>query len=75
VRTSFQGSAMSRIDQIKAQIERLPEGDIAEIFRWLSAKDWERWDRQVEADSEAGRLDFLIREAQQEKSQGKLKDL
>jgi hypothetical protein len=66
---------MSRIDQIKAQIERLPEGDIAEIFRWLSAKDWERWDRQVEADSEAGRLDFLIREAQQEKSQGKLKDL
>jgi len=66
---------MSTIDQIKAQIERLPEGDIAEIFRWLSAKDWERWDRQVEADSEAGRLDFLIREAQQEKSQGKLKDL
>jgi hypothetical protein len=66
---------MSRIDQIKAEIERLPETDIAEIFRWLSEKDWERWDRQIEADSEAGRLDFLIREVEQEKSQGKLKDL
>jgi len=66
---------MSRVDEIKTEIESLPEGEIAEILRWLSEKDWERWDRQIEADSQAGRLDFLIREAQQEKAAGRLKDL
>jgi|GEM_PF-6921981 len=25
--------------------------------------DWQIWDREVQADSEAGRLDFLIKEA------------
>jgi len=66
---------MSRVDEIKAEIESLPEGEIAEIVRWLSEKDWERWDEQIEVDSQAGRLDFLIREAQQEKAAGRLKDL
>jgi len=66
---------MSRVDEIKAEIESLPEGEIAEIVRWLSEKDWERWDEQIEVDSQAGRLDFLIREAQQEKAAGRLEDL
>jgi hypothetical protein len=66
---------MSRIDELKAEIERLPSEEFAELFRWLSEKEWERWDRQIEADSRAGRLDFLIHEAREEKSKGKLKDL
>jgi hypothetical protein len=33
---------MSKIDSLKAQIESLPSKEFAEIFRWLSAKDWER---------------------------------
>ncbi len=66
---------MSRIDEIKASIERLPESDMAELFRWLREKDWERWDQQIEADSRAGRLDFLVREAQQAKAEGGLEDL
>jgi hypothetical protein len=66
---------MSRVDEIKAEIDRLSEGEVTEIFQWLSEKDWDRWDREIEADCQAGRLDFLIREARQEKAAGKLKDL
>jgi len=54
---------MSKIDELKAEIERLPREGVAEIFRWLSEKDWEQWDKEIEADSQAGRLDFLVREA------------
>jgi len=66
---------MSKIDALKAEIESLPSEEIAEIFRWLSQKDWERWDKEIEADSASGKLDFLAREAQEEKAKGNLKDL
>jgi hypothetical protein len=66
---------MSKIDELKAEIERLPGEEFAELFRWLSEKDWERWDKQIEADSRAGRLDFLEREAREEKAKGTLKGL
>jgi hypothetical protein len=66
---------MSKIDELKADIERLPSEEMAELFRWLSEKEWESWDREVEADSQAGRLDFLSREAHEEKAKGTLKEL
>jgi len=66
---------MSKIDELKAEIERLPSEGMAEILRWLSEKHWEKWDKEIEADSQAGRLDFLVREARGEKAKGKLKDL
>jgi hypothetical protein len=38
-------------------------------------KDWEKWDRQIEEDSKAGKLDFLVKEALEAKKRGHLKDL
>ncbi len=35
-------------------------------------KGWERWDQEMEADSQAGRLDFL---GSEEKAKGTLMDL
>jgi hypothetical protein len=66
---------LSRIDRLKVEIESLPGEEIAELFRWLSEKDWEKWDKEIEADSQAGKLDFLAREARDEKAKGRLKDL
>ena len=66
---------MSRMDELKAEIENLPVEQVAEIFRWLSEKDWERWDSEIGSDSQAGKLDFLVREAREEKSKGTLTDL
>ena len=59
---------MSKIDQLKADIETLPGEEFAELFRWLSEQDWERWDKEIEADSQAGRLDFLVRAAREQKA-------
>jgi len=72
---STRGTTLSRIDRLKVEIESLPGEEIAELFRWLSEKDWEKWDKEIEADSQAGKLDFLAREARDEKAKGRLKDL
>ena len=66
---------MSKMDEIKRAIEGLPSEEVAEIFRWLAEKDWEKWDKEIEADSQAGRLEFLEREALGEEANGTQKDL
>jgi hypothetical protein len=66
---------LAKLDELKAEIERLPREEFTEIFRWLSARDWERWYKEIESDSETGKLDFLVREAHEEKTKGSLKDL
>ena len=65
----------SNIEAIKAAIEVLPKTDYAAWRQWFSEKDWENWDRQIEADSKSGKFDFLIAGAKQQKEQGMLKDL
>jgi hypothetical protein len=66
---------MSKVDELKREIEQLPEDEFTELVRWLSEKDWERWDKQIEDDAAAGKLDFLVHEAVEAKAKGKLKDL
>lgn len=66
---------MSKVKEIQAAIESLSEDEYASLRRWFSERDWEKWDRQIEADSVSGRLDFLIKEALDEKAKGRLKKL
>ena len=66
---------MSKVDELKTAIEKLPREEFSELARWLSEKEWERWDKEIEADSEASKLDFLVREAFDAKVMGTLKDL
>jgi hypothetical protein len=66
---------MSKIEKLKAEIERLPSKEFSEIYPWLWTKDWERWDVELEADAKTGKLDFLVTEARGAKAKGTLKDL
>ena len=66
---------MLKVAKIKTAIEELPEKDFVQLRQWFSEKDWQKWDRQIEVDSESGKLDFLIEEALDEKSKGQLKEL
>ncbi|MGR3303546.1 MAG: hypothetical protein ACUZ8I_13715 [Candidatus Scalindua sp.] len=66
---------MSKVNEIKDAIETLPNEDYTQLRQWFSEKDWQKWDKQIETDSEAGELDFLIKEALDEKENGKLKEL
>ena len=53
------------ITEIQEAIRILPETEYVQLRKWISELDWERWDSQIEADSEAGRLDFLMAEARE----------
>ena len=66
---------MTKVREIQAAIESLPHEDYISLRRWFSERDWEEWDEQIEADSEAGRLDFLIQEARDEKARNLLGEL
>jgi hypothetical protein len=66
---------MSTVEKILRSIESLSEEEYARLREWFSERDWEKWDRQIKADSESGKLDFLIKEARDEKAKGKLKEL
>ena len=66
---------MTKIAEIQQAIIDLPESDYLELRQWFNNLDWTKWDRQIEADSRAGKLDFLISEALDEKEKGRLKDL
>ena len=58
---------MSSITKIQQAILSLPEADYLQLRHWLNALDWEKWDQQIEEDSESGKLDFLIDEASEAK--------
>lgn len=64
-----------RVEQLQTEIEALPPGDFERLRKWFIDKDWEKWDRQLESDVAAGRLDFLIDQALAAKSQSQLRDL
>ena len=66
------GDAVSNIDELKVDIERLSDEEAAELFRWLSEKEWENWDEQMKADSQSGRLDLLVRKAVEQEAKGPL---
>jgi len=54
---------MSKVEEIKSALESLSEEEYARFRNWFTEKDWMKWDKQIEADSGSGKLDFLIKEA------------
>lgn len=66
---------MKQVEQIQSEIEALSQEDFRRLREWFAQKDWEIWDKQIEADSAKGKLDFLLEEAMKAKSQGKLGNL
>jgi hypothetical protein len=66
---------MTKLREIELAIDSLPEEEYGEFRRWFLERDWAKWDRQIEADSASGKLDFLIMEAQEAKAKGTLKPL
>ena len=65
----------TNIAKIQEEILSLSETDYRQLKQWFNDLEWETWDRQIEADSNAGKLDFLIDEALEAKEKGTLKNL
>ena len=70
---------MTTISEIQEAILALREPEFAELKQWLSEfeaeRDWQEWDERIEADSDAGKLDVLVSEALEAKTNGTLEEL
>lgn len=66
---------MSEVEQIEQQIEGLDDRAFARFREWFIEYDHARWDRQIEADSAAGKLDALAEKALAEHRAGKTRRL
>ena len=54
---------MGKIEKIEQEIQALSREELAEFRAWFLEFDWAAWDRQIERDSQAGRLDDLAAKA------------
>ena len=65
---------MSTIAEIEDAVRRLSPDDLAVFREWFLQLDAEAWDRQIEEDVAAGRLDSLAEEALEDLRQGRCTD-
>ncbi len=66
---------MGKIEHIEQQIESLSPEELAIFRRWYVAFDADAWDRRIESDVKAGKLDSLVAEARADYDAGKARDL
>ena len=59
------------VKEIEGAISQLPPSEVAELAAWFEEYHAQLWDRQVETDLKAGRLDSLLEEAEQELESGR----
>lgn len=65
---------MTTVDEIERAIRGLNPQDLAALREWFAEFDAGVWDRQLEQDAEAGRLDWLVEEAERDLDEGRCTD-
>lgn len=66
---------MTTVETIEEQIAELDNASFSKLRDWFLEFDQSRWDKEIEVDSNAGKLDFLINAALDEHRAGKTRDL
>ena len=50
---------MGKVESIESLIQELSREELVTLRKWFATHDAEAWDRQMEADAKAGKLDAL----------------
>ena len=66
---------MSELEEIEQRIRRLPPDELSRFRAWFIEFDHLLWDRQIENDSKAGKLDNLAAEALVDFRAGRAREL
>jgi hypothetical protein len=66
---------MGKVQQIEDQVSKLSPPELARFRAWYSKFDADEWDRQIEQDIGAGRLDTLAEDALRAHDSGATRDL
>ena len=56
-------------------METLSQEELAAFREWFIEHDWQAWDRQIERDAAAGRLDQFAAEALAEFERGETREI
>jgi len=64
---------MSTVAEIESAIKGLKPQEIRAVGDWLDELREELWDKQIEAEAKAGKLDKLMEEAKQDYLAGRCK--
>ena len=56
-------------------MQKLTREELSAFRAWFIEHDWQAWDREIEQDAAAGKLDKLFSEALEEFKQGKTKEI
>ena len=65
---------MSTVKELEEALQRLSPEERAAFRDWYAEFDAAEWDRQLEADAAAGRLDWLVAEARKDRREGRCND-
>jgi len=66
---------MLSVQTIEEAIQQLPKSDLAKFGDWFLEFDAHAWDKQIEGDANAGKLDSLAAAALEEYINGKATEL
>ena len=66
---------MTKIEALEKEIEKLSPSELEAFRRWFSEFDSEHWDRELEADLAAGRLDSFAEAAIAAHKRGEGRDI
>ena len=66
---------MSKVETLEREVEKLSPEELAAFRDWFANYDSDAWDRQMEADVKAGKLDRLAAEALAEHRRGETKGI
>ncbi|MFB2937547.1 hypothetical protein ACE1B6_20050 [Aerosakkonemataceae cyanobacterium BLCC-F154] len=66
---------MNALPEIEAAIKQLPENDVRQLAGWIQNYLNEKWDKQMEEDLAAGKLDALIAKAEADIAENNVRDL
>ncbi len=67
--------AMSKVESLESEVAKLTPQELAAFREWFAKYDADAWDRQIESDIKAGKLDRLAAEALAAHDRGQTKGM
>ena len=66
---------MTTVDHLEKAVSELPPEELAKFTAWFEEFLADQWDRQIEADAAAGKLDHLAKVADEDFEAGRCTEL
>ena len=66
---------MTKVEALEREVQNLTTEELVAFRHWFAEYDWQVWDRQLESDIAAGKLDKFAAEARAEHERGETTEL